>query len=327
MKKIYSLIVILMLAISAQAEPIVLDATFTDSWWGDVQISTVDGVTTLTYTQNGGAVMGLWGYDMSAYEYIWLTLTEATEDYYVEVNYADNTKTGENFNVENHVPALRLDDSHKSSVNTVIMVANNGVFKVDKCYLGTKADYEDFMDGNVPIPQPGTEINTKFTDSWWGDVQITTTDGVTTLTYTENGGAVMGWWGRNMSAYDYVWLVLTEATTAYTLQINYAADGSTPSEGVFEAGHLIPAVRLDDANKSSVNTVILIAEQGTLKVAKVYAGTEAEYQEFVNGGTGVTTAKASVNVNDGKLYDLGGREVASPIRGLYIRNGKKVMVK
>lgn len=43
--------------------------------------------------------------------------------------------------------------------------------------------------------------------------------------------------------------------------------------------------------------------------------------------TGVNNVNATVNAKDGKVYDLSGRIVARPVKGLYIKNGKKFIVK
>ena len=42
--------------------------------------------------------------------------------------------------------------------------------------------------------------------------------------------------------------------------------------------------------------------------------------------TGVKTVETSTR-EDGKLYDLSGREVNKATKGIYIRNGKKFVVK
>lgn len=43
--------------------------------------------------------------------------------------------------------------------------------------------------------------------------------------------------------------------------------------------------------------------------------------------TAIQTVVAEKSVNDGAFYDLSGRRVTNPVHGIYIRNGKKVIVK
>ncbi len=43
-------------------------------------------------------------------------------------------------------------------------------------------------------------------------------------------------------------------------------------------------------------------------------------------GTGLTTLKAGPETS-GKVYDLQGRQVVRPVKGLYIVGGKKIVIK
>ena len=42
--------------------------------------------------------------------------------------------------------------------------------------------------------------------------------------------------------------------------------------------------------------------------------------------TGISNANVETKA-DGRIYDLSGRQVTKPVRGLYIQNGKKFVVK
>jgi len=49
---------------------------------------------------------------------------------------------------------------------------------------------------------------------------------------------------------------------------------------------------------------------------------------LLNGQTtGIDAVETSESVNDGKIFDLSGRQVTNPQRGIYIKNGKKYIVK
>ena len=43
--------------------------------------------------------------------------------------------------------------------------------------------------------------------------------------------------------------------------------------------------------------------------------------------TGISTVKTAADKMDGEWYDLSGRRVAQPAKGIYVKNGKKVIVK
>ena len=52
--------------------------------------------------------------------------------------------------------------------------------------------------------------------------------------------------------------------------------------------------------------------------------TEEEYQEIV---TGINEIASPVNNGQKVIYDLQGRRITAPSKGLYIVNGKKVVIK
>ena len=69
---------------------------------------------------------------------------------------------------------------------------------------------------------------------------------------------------------------------------------------------------------------------GALGAGRVYLDAPTEAREFLSflfedEATGINVIKSSVTNNT--VYDLQGRRVVLPIKGLYIVNGKKVMVK
>ena len=48
---------------------------------------------------------------------------------------------------------------------------------------------------------------------------------------------------------------------------------------------------------------------------------------FEDEATGISTVKTTADKMDGEWYDLSGRRVAQPAKGIYVKNGKKVIVK
>jgi hypothetical protein len=70
---------------------------------------------------------------------------------------------------------------------------------------------------------------------------------------------------------------------------------------------------------------------GSLTSGKIYLPTPAgarEYLEFSfdNDVTAIDAVKAQ-NVENGQFFNLAGQRVANPTKGLYIVNGKKVVIK
>ena len=68
---------------------------------------------------------------------------------------------------------------------------------------------------------------------------------------------------------------------------------------------------------------------GSLGAGRVYLDAPNAAREFIGFGIDETTAIEGVaaNVLDGQFFDLQGRRVAQPQKGLYIVNGKKVVIK
>ena len=123
--------------------------------------------------------------------------------------------------------------------------------------------------------------------------------------------------------------VASDASTA-TYTSNYASNNSLIGSG--NSGRSIGAgcfvLYWDGENPSSVCFKKTTA--GTLAAHKAYlpAGVSArEFLGFEEGETtGIETVKASQKMN-GEFFNLAGQRVAQPAKGLYIVNGKKVIMK
>ena len=70
----------------------------------------------------------------------------------------------------------------------------------------------------------------------------------------------------------------------------------------------------------------LAAGKAYLPAANVTAGSHELLLDF-GGTTGIAEMKAVRTIEDGKFYNLAGQQVATPAKGLYIVNGKKVIIK
>ena len=72
------------------------------------------------------------------------------------------------------------------------------------------------------------------------------------------------------------------------------------------------------------------AWRGDIAVARVYStalSPERIVELFQESGTGVTSAEAETDVKSTGIYTINGIRVEKTTKGLYIINGKKVMVK
>ncbi len=75
------------------------------------------------------------------------------------------------------------------------------------------------------------------------------------------------------------------------------------------------------------------ANAGTIPAGKAYLltsdipGSAHELSLDFGGATGITSVSKEQTTNNGEYHDLQGRRIAQPTKGLYIVNGKKVIVK
>ena len=83
------------------------------------------------------------------------------------------------------------------------------------------------------------------------------------------------------------------------------------------------------------NKTITIAQPWGAFMCKDQYGAASSYvieyfesSSFVyDGSTAITDVKAETPAGDGYYYNLAGQRVANPTAGIYIRNGKKIVVK
>ena len=80
-----------------------------------------------------------------------------------------------------------------------------------------------------------------------------------------------------------------------------------------------------DGTESTVNAktfrAYFLNESTEDAASKIYS------VELDDTATGITEVKSNANGNDDTIYDLHGRIVKSAVKGIYIKNGKKVIVK
>ena len=127
-----------------------------------------------------------------------------------------------------------------------------------------------------------------------------------------------------------------EASNAKAI-IGVKIEKDTPSDGLTQAGFTFQGVfnpteltAYPDRIVSGGNTIVK-TNGGTLKGFRAYFKTAAGARatSFViddDETTGIITPEGEVIV-DGPVYNLGGQRVNKPQRGLYIVNGKKVVIK
>ena len=119
-------------------------------------------------------------------------------------------------------------------------------------------------------------------------------------------------------------ITLTPATTTQTLSGNMLQ--GTTAELTGAAGNIYV---LNKTNENGVGFYKL-KSTGTIGANKAYLTYSASARDFF-GFDETTGISEKVIVNsekfDGEWYDLGGRRIAQPTKGIYIINGKKIVIK
>lgn len=165
--------------------------------------------------------------------------------------------------------------------------------------------------------------------------------GASTVTYfttteTYNGARGFGGWrytkGADFSAHKYLVVELRRKPSCKPVVRIYDTDDylnpcftySIPATSKKEAIDLT-AMTAEDGTKIDPSHIYMVGFEtdanNSLYLSSLYLSDDGETP------TGIESVPKSGEETDGILYDLQGRPVENPVRGIYIRNGKKVLVR
>ncbi len=165
--------------------------------------------------------------------------------------------------------------------------------------------------------------------------------GASTVTYfttteTYNGARGFGGWrytkGADFSAHKYLVVELRRKPSCKPVVRIYDTDDylnpcftySIPATSKKEAIDLT-AMTAEDGTKIDPSHIYMVGFEtdanNSLYLSSLYLSDDGETP------TGIESVPKSGEESDGILYDLQGRPVENPVRGIYIRNGKKVLVR
>lgn len=204
-------------------------------------------------------------------------------------------------------------------------------------------------------------------DNWGGSVNVSTEEPYTAEWTSSSTGSSMGKWvGGDWSSYDKLRLVFTSNTVTENVHfgISYQQEGSKSSEEELAMGELTVDIPLNASYKSAIahfyfysnatsgsltfesaalidNDGATVAEfrkttSGTLAANKAYlklpssvspARLSIVFNDDDSETTGVLDVQKHTTQSDNVYYNLRGIQVDKPTKGLYIMNGKKVIVK
>jgi hypothetical protein len=113
----------------------------------------------------------------------------------------------------------------------------------------------------------------------------------------------------------------TKDISAATTKMNFSTTWGTISRITLQCKQTSGTVRVKSIN--------LIKKDGT-KVPcdpSVYWGCTMSDVSLTNTETGISNIKMDMNKGDGNIYDLSGRRLQNPTKGINIQNGKKIYTK
>ena len=222
---------------------------------------------------------------------------------------------------------------------------NNGYFYFDNCDIHGLVDFVcgggDVFYENTTFTLESREVTPNK-----GDVTIAAPNGSKKYGYVMQGctidclSATFNW-GRSWGSPAYLaWLNTTVkqpnkiASSRFTIAgMNSAADGFFEYKTVDESGNVIsPASKVIEFTHASGNkkyeTILTDAQAENYTKAKVFADTPESFKTRVgiNGETAITTIGSMAPSVDA-IYNLNGMRVQKTGKGLYIVNGKKVVIK
>lgn len=218
--------------------------------------------------------------------------------------------------------------------------------------------YLDFTDDAVPTYAPGTypsvRVSRTFKANKWATAvypfAITAATGgideIATLESFSDGGTLGFSTTGGVSTANEPFMMRTDVDgvqmfswggTGSEVQVYAAAETPTVTKGSAKLIGAYAATPITNAEKNYVlsnNTIYPVGSAGaTIPAYRAYiqieTGSAARSLKFVIDGEETTGIDgiAAESVNRGEVYNLNGQRVASPRKGLYIQNGKKVLVK
>lgn len=341
MKKIFTLIAIAFMALSANAETIL--PINLSSWGGDC---TIDG-TTINYG-NAWEGAGSWiavyhedapatGLDLSDCEYVWLTFAEgATVDVKVVLQYTDQYVDGAAGTSQVSVMAgtavagFALDPTLKNDVFQYFVQSTSGAGSITLtgAYAGTKEEYDAALAGDV------SEKVKEF--ALPGD------NGVVMMSEGENnsGWYASAWIGlENLPTMGFNSFVVEIESADAPFQI-LAQDWPSGEHKVQQFEALTEPVTVVFPIKEGVQTGLGQFALQNLNITDSWADpvsgeqvswydenkvvvTRAYLTSEVVDPAGVSAVEVKA-VNDGKMYNIAGQRV-NEAKGLVIINGKKYL--
>ena len=326
-RKLLSLLVLLMMtATGAMAQTETLLTTITATAKEQASYSTANVATvSFSYTAGGSsAYLANWGW----WGYGWSATVNAAEGYTITkcIFYDDKDRTATDSEAPFVVETTEEDKTPQVNGTPILAYTSKGIKKIE---VYGYAPFNVTANEGASGEYWATYYNANATQGFTADAntkvfQAALTGSQLTMTEVANREIPAGKAVILKSSSSSI--TLTAATTSATLEGNQLVGTATAITNPGNAYVLSKGTNGVGFYK--------LSSTGTIGANKAYltysggAGAPSFLNFFVEGETtGIEMPKAATADSDAEVYDLQGRRVSQPAKGLYIVNGKKVIIK
>ena len=328
-RKLLSLLVLLMTAATgawAQTETLLTTITATAKEQASYSTANVATVS-FSYTAGGSsAYLANWGW----WGYGWSATVNAAEGYTITkcVFYDDANRTATDSEAPFVVETTEEDKTPKVNGTPILAYKSKGITKIEVYGYVTPTTNEGATGEYWATYYNGTESYTA--DANTTVYQAAVNSAKTAVVLTEVTGREIPAGKGVVLKSSAATIKLTPTTTTQTLEGNEltGVDVATvaPSN----------AYCLSKETTGSARGVGFYTYTGTIPAHRAYlvvAGGPSSARGFLGFGdddntTGISLPEAVVIENDGPIYDLSGRRIiGQPQKGIYVKNGKKFVIK
>lgn len=348
MKKIFTLIAAALMAVSANAKETIdfsahfaygEPATFGGWEWKGVQLSTGELITDDDAKTADDS--GVTYFDASAFDYVVISYSACKGDILLIAQYNCKGTIGQygpEFNQEqvtvdaskdSYAVALKLNASMKSTINSIAIQGGNGggTITIDEVYFATEAEWEAVK----PAPPTTKDIDYTTFAGYQADQDA--------FVFAAGGAGWYNKWYGTLDPSEYPYLIIEVESSTGDVQFLWqgTSDGSTPDHVMISKSEEPQTVCADlngwsnitqfafqnfnfaDPDNENWDEKSASAQETTMKISAMYYSKEA-VETSINEVQVAKTQNAAI-------FNLAGQQVSKAVKGVYIQNGKKFVVK
>ncbi len=334
---------------SSEADPSGMTVPFMEYWCGAGSTLTA---TTISHEQLTGLYPGMYEVSLDI-RVLNENGTNVTEGTLFKANDAsEDLVTG----TDSHDGTFGTNDDVYGTYTLTCVVDANGTLDIS-IVIPEDVTYDWIAFKNLKVTYLGVveeTIEWEMTDAGWGTLILPFE---ATIPTDEEGEAALTLYAGDELTIDESTITVGEAADAIAANTPYLVKGTagtysftgTPinEEDSYQVGMLVGtlvAMSLADGDFSTAGTEYVLQNHDDEGLAFYPITTESDgvtldaYHCYLTGvtatalhlpgmATGIVAAEGTATEVDGAIYDLSGRRVAKAVKGVYIQNGKKVLVK